>query len=47
MAFLGGIAAGVGRVVVFAWWLPIVGLPLLLILQRWARGRPKALKSVD
>ncbi len=47
MAFLGGIAAGVVRVVVFAWWLPIVGLPLLLILQRWARGRPEALKSVD
>ncbi len=47
MAFLGGIAAGVVRVVIFAWWLPIVGLPLLLILQRWARGRPEALKSVD
>ena len=47
MAFLGGIAAGVVRVVVFAWWLPIVGLPLLFILQRWSRGRPEAMKSVD
>ena len=40
--FLGEIAAGVVTVVVFAWWVPLAGLPLLLGYKAMTRNRPNA-----
>ena len=40
--FLGEIAAGVVTVVVFAWWVPLAGLPLLLGYKAMSRNRPAA-----
>ena len=40
--FLGGIGTAVATVLVFSWWLLLLGLPALVIWQRWLRGRPTA-----
>jgi uncharacterized protein DUF4349 len=37
--FLGEVAAGVLTVVVFAWWVPVVGLPLLIAYKAVSRHR--------
>lgn len=42
MEFLGEVAAGVVRVVVFAWWVPVAGVPLLLVYKAMTRNRPQA-----
>ena len=47
IVFLTDVAAGFLRVVVFAWWLPIVGVPGLLIAVRLLRSRPQPLEAVD
>lgn len=47
IVFLTDVAAGFLRVIVFAWWLPIVGLPSLLIAARLMRSRPQPLEAVD
>jgi hypothetical protein len=39
--FLGEIAAGIVTVVVFVWWLPLVGLPLLLGYRAVTRNKPQ------
>ncbi len=39
--FLGEVAAGVLTVVVFAWWVPLVGLPLLVGYKAVTRHRPQ------
>ena len=39
--FLGEIAAGVVTVAVFVWWVPLVGLPLLLGYRAVSRNRPR------
>jgi hypothetical protein len=39
--FLGEIAAGVVTVVVFVWWVPLVGLPLFLGYKAVSRNRPR------
>ena len=38
--FLGDVAAGVLTVVVFAWWVPVAGLPLLLGYRVMSRRQP-------
>jgi hypothetical protein len=45
--FLTDVAAGVLSVIVFAWWIPIVGIPALLIGSRLLRNRPQRLEAVD
>ena len=40
LAFLGNIAGGVLTVVVFAWWLPLVGVPLLIGYKAVTHRRP-------
>lgn len=47
LEFLGGIAAGVISVVVFAWWVPLVALPLYLILRAIARNRPSPAPVIE
>jgi len=47
MAFLGNIAEGVLTVVVFAWWVPVIGVPAGLIAWGASRGRPRATRAVD
>lgn len=41
LEFLGSIAEGVLTVVVFSWWIFILAIPTLLLLQRWLRARPQ------
>jgi hypothetical protein len=41
LEFLGEVAAGVLSVVVFAWWVPLAGLPLLLGFKAVTRRRPQ------
>ncbi len=45
--FLGGIAAGVVKALVFAWWIPLVGIPALLVFWTLTRHRNPAMHSVD
>ena len=45
--FLGGIAEGVVKVLVFAWWMPLVGIPALLVFWALTRHRQPAMHSVD
>lgn len=45
--FLGGIAAGVLTVVVFAWWLPFLALPAYVAGSRWLRSRPQPVSAGD
>jgi hypothetical protein len=45
--FLGGIAEGVVKVVVFAWWIPLVGIPAWLVVWALTRHGPRTLGSVD
>lgn len=45
--FLTDVAAGVIHVIVFAWWLPIVAIPALLIGRSWLRHRPVSPGAVD
>jgi hypothetical protein len=47
LEFLGGIAAGVLRVVVFGWWVPLAVAPLYVISQRYLRSRPAPASAVD
>ena len=47
MAFLGNIADGVLTVVVFAWWVPVIGVPAGVIAWGASRGRPRATSAVD
>ncbi len=47
MEFLTDVAAGIIHVVVFAWWVPLVGLPLFLIGSRLLRGRQRPISVVD
>ncbi len=37
---IGGVATGVVTVLVFSWWLVLLGVPALLVWQRWLRSRP-------
>jgi len=37
--FLGGIVAGVLSVAVFSWWVAVLALPVIILWQRWSRGR--------
>jgi hypothetical protein len=46
IAFLGDIAGGVIRVVVFAWWVPIFALPLIFVGLR-LRNRPHPIEAMD
>jgi len=39
--FLGEVAAGVITVVVFAWWVPLVGVPLVIGYKTMTRNRPQ------
>jgi hypothetical protein len=43
--FLGSIAAGAVTVVVFAWWLPVVGVPAYVIGSRVLRSRPRPVEG--
>ncbi|HEX5369943.1 MAG TPA: DUF4349 domain-containing protein, partial [Dehalococcoidia bacterium] len=45
--FLGGIVEGVVKVLVFAWWIPLVGIPALLLFWTLTRHRNAAMHSVD
>jgi hypothetical protein len=45
--FLGGIAAGVVKAAVFAWWIPLAGIPALLVFWALTRHREPAMRSVD
>ncbi len=45
--FLGGIAAGVVKAAVFAWWIPLVGIPALLVFWALTRHRQTPMHSVD
>ncbi len=48
--FLGGIAVGVLSVAVFAWWVPLIGVPAFVVLQRWSRRHdegPAVTKAYD
>lgn len=45
--FLTDVAAGAIHVVIFAWWIPIIGIPALLIGRSWLRGRPGPIEAVD
>jgi hypothetical protein len=45
--FLTDVAAGAIHVVVFAWWIPLVGIPALLIGRGWLRSRPRPIEAVD
>jgi hypothetical protein len=45
--FLGNFAAGLISVVVFAWWVPVVGLPAYVIGSRWLRTHPVGAGAVD
>ena len=45
--FLTDVAAGFLRVVVFAWWVPIVGVPGFLIAARLLRSRPQPREAID
>jgi hypothetical protein len=45
--FLTDVAAGVIHVIVFAWWLPIIAIPALLLGRTWLRHRPIADGAVD
>ena len=47
IVFLTDAAAGFLRVVVFAWWLPIVGVPGALIAARLLWSRPQPLEVAD
>lgn len=47
LAFLGNIAEGVLTVVVFAWWVPVIGVPAAAIAWGASRGRPRATSAVD
>jgi hypothetical protein len=48
LAFLGNIAEGVLTVVVFAWWVPVIGVPAGAIAWATTRGRgPSAPSTVD
>jgi hypothetical protein len=47
LAFLGGIAEDVLTVVVFAWWVPVLGVPAALVAWTASRGRPRAPGVVD
>ena len=45
--FLGGIAGGLITVLVFAWWLPLVGIPAYVLGSRYLRNRPRPISAVD
>jgi hypothetical protein len=45
--FLTDVAAGALHVVVFAWWVPVLGIPALIIGRSWLRSRPRAIEVVD
>ena len=45
--FLGGIVAGVVKAAVFAWWIPLAGIPVLLVFWALTRHREPAMRSVD
>jgi hypothetical protein len=45
--FLGGIVAGVLTVIVFGWWVPVVGVPLLLVIRLLNSNAPRSITSVD
>jgi hypothetical protein len=47
LAFLGNIAEGVLTVVVFAWWVPVIGIPAGAIAWAATRGRHTATSAVD
>ncbi|MGH3980614.1 MAG: hypothetical protein ACRDRZ_16720, partial [Pseudonocardiaceae bacterium] len=40
LEFLGGIVLGVVSVLVFSWWILVLAVPAVLVLQRWSRSRP-------
>ncbi len=46
LAFLGNIAEGVLTVVVFAWWVPLVGVPAAAVAWGATRNRPHGPASV-
>lgn len=45
--FLASIAAGVLTVLVFGWWVVLLGVPAAIIASRWLRGRPRPIEAVD
>ena len=45
--FLTDVAAAAIHVVVFAWWIPLVGIPALLVGRSWLRSRPRPIEAVD
>jgi hypothetical protein len=47
IAFLGSIAEGVLTVVVFAWWVPVIGVPAGVIAYAATRNKPRATSAVD
>ena len=47
LAFLGSIAEGVLTVVVFAWWVPVIGVPAAAIAWGASRRGPRAASAVD
>jgi Domain of unknown function (DUF4349) len=47
IAFLGSIAEGVLTVVVFAWWLPVIGIPAGLVAWGVGRNKPRSASAVD
>ncbi|HWC29942.1 MAG TPA: DUF4349 domain-containing protein [Dehalococcoidia bacterium] len=42
LAFLGGVAEDVLTVIVFAWWVPVLGLPVAVIVWGTSRHKPRA-----
>jgi hypothetical protein len=47
LAFLGSIAEGVLTVVVFAWWVPVIGIPAGVVAWGVSRSKPGAAGAVD
>jgi hypothetical protein len=47
LAFLGGVAEDVLTVIVFAWWVPLIGVPAAALIWSMARGRERAGGVVD
>lgn len=47
LAFLGNIAEGVLTVVVFAWWVPVIGIPAAAIAWAATRNRAHSTAAVD
>jgi hypothetical protein len=47
LRFLGSIAEGVLTVIVFGWWVPVLGMPAALIAWALARNRPRPTSVLD